>query len=49
VTALPATTGLMYTGWDLVTPFVPLLVLELEGGDPRAAAGWSGCWAASTS
>ena len=42
VTALLATTGLMYTGWDLITPFVPLLVLELEGGDPRAAAGWSG-------
>ncbi len=42
VTALLVTTGLMYTGWDLVTPFVPLFVLDLEGGDPRTAAAWSG-------
>jgi DHA1 family multidrug resistance protein-like MFS transporter len=32
----------MYTAWDLVTPFVPLFVLELERSDPRSAAAWSG-------
>ena len=42
VTALLLTTGLVYTACDLVTPFGPLFVLELEGGDPRAAAAWSG-------
>jgi DHA1 family multidrug resistance protein-like MFS transporter len=26
----------------LVTPFIPLFVLELVGGDPIAAAAWSG-------
>jgi DHA1 family multidrug resistance protein-like MFS transporter len=34
--------GLMNCGWDLVTPFVPLMVLELQGGDPRSAAVWAG-------
>jgi MFS transporter, DHA1 family, multidrug resistance protein len=42
VPALLLTTGLVYTAWDLVTPFIPLFVLELEGGDPRSVAGWSG-------
>ncbi len=30
------------TAWNLVTPFIPLFVLELVGGDPIAAAAWSG-------
>ena len=30
------------TAWNLVTPFIPLFVLELVGGDPIAAATWSG-------
>lgn len=30
------------TAWDLVTPFIPLFVLELVEGDPVAAATWSG-------
>ena len=42
MTALLLTTGLVMTAWDLVTPFIPLFVLELEAGDPRSAAAWSG-------
>lgn len=42
VPVLLVTSGLVMTAWDMVTPFVPLLVLELEAGDPRAAAAWSG-------
>ncbi|MFN8525662.1 MAG: MFS transporter [Chloroflexota bacterium] len=34
--------GTMNVAWDLVTPFVPLFVLMLEGGDTRSAAFWSG-------
>jgi MFS transporter, DHA1 family, multidrug resistance protein len=30
------------TAWNLVTPFIPLFILELVGGDPIAAAAWSG-------
>jgi DHA1 family multidrug resistance protein-like MFS transporter len=30
------------TAWNLVTPFIPLFVLELVGGDPIQAATWSG-------
>jgi MFS family permease len=30
------------TAWNLVTPFIPLYILELVGGDPIAAAAWSG-------
>lgn len=30
------------TAWNLVTPFIPLFVLELVGGDPIQAAAWSG-------
>ncbi|MCC6178707.1 MAG: MFS transporter [Chloroflexi bacterium] len=30
------------TAWNLITPFVPLFVLELLDGDARAAAFWSG-------
>lgn len=30
------------TAWDLVTPFVPLFILELVEGDAVAAAVWSG-------
>lgn len=30
------------TAWNLVTPFIPLYVLQLVGGDPIAAATWSG-------
>jgi MFS transporter, DHA1 family, multidrug resistance protein len=30
------------TAWNLVTPFIPLFVLDLVGGDPIAAATWSG-------
>src|SRR4051794_20394037 len=30
------------TAWNLVTPFIPLFLLELVGGDPILAATWSG-------
>jgi DHA1 family multidrug resistance protein-like MFS transporter len=30
------------TAWNLVTPFIPLFLLDLLGGDPIAAATWSG-------
>ena len=42
VAALLLVSGMMNTAWDFVTPFMPLFVLELERGDARSAAAWSG-------
>src|SRR3954466_14223930 len=30
------------TAWNLITPFIPLLVLEMVDGDVASAAAWSG-------
>ena len=30
------------TAWNLITPFIPLFILELVDGDPIQAAAWSG-------
>src|SRR3954451_24881124 len=30
------------TAWNLITPFIPLMVLDLVQGDTQAAVTWSG-------